>query len=326
MKLLAIPLILATLAVAQPLSQFMAPSQPAHESITYKRVGAQELKLQVFRPPGVAPGDRRPALVLIHGGAWKGGEADVFFPHAAYFAARGLVAISIDYRLLQAEPGGVTMADCLTDCKSAMRYIRGHAAEFGVDPGRVGVMGDSAGGHLAGALGTVAGFDDPADNPTVSAIPDAMIPCNPISDLTEGNWISFIIRGPALARKPAPADLVPTAAQLDLARKLSPIYQIKPGLPPTLLMHGLQDRIVEPGQSRRFAAAALEAGNRCDLVLLPEASHAFVLTGYRASEPAVVEVIRRIDGFLVSLGWLAGPPTLTVSEPPAWSAKAAPAH
>ncbi len=306
---------------AQPLADFMAPARPAPESSVFKRIGEQELKIHVYRPANVPPGERRPALVGIHGGAWRAGGADVFFPHAAYFAARGFVGVSIDYRLLTQPLGGVSMGDCLADCKSAIRYLRAHAAELGIDPARIAVIGDSAGGHLAGALGTVPGFDDPSDDLAISATPNAMILCNPIVDVTEGGWINFIIRGPSLDKKADPATQVPTPAHRELGRQLSPLHQVRAGQPPTLLMHGLQDRIVTPEQARQFDAAYRAAGNRCDLVLLPDASHAFVMTNYRATEPEVVAVIRQVDEFLISLGWLTGPPTLTTSAPPAWTKK-----
>jgi acetyl esterase/lipase len=306
---------------AEPLAKFMAPARPAPEAVVFKRVGGQELKIFIYRPVGVAPGERRPAIVGLHGGAWRAGGADVFFPHAAYFASRGLVGVSIEYRLLTQPPDGVSLEDCFADCKSAIRYLRAHAAEWGIDPKRIAVIGDSAGGHLAGALGTVSGFDDPTDDLAVSAVPDAMILCNPIVNMTDGGWLNFIIRGPSLDKRASPASQVPSAAQKELGRKLSPLSQVRPGQPPALLMHGLQDHIVKPDQARQFDAAYRAAGNRCDLVLLPDASHAFVMTNYRATEPEVVAVIRRVDEFLISLGWIAGPPTLTASEPPAWSKK-----
>ncbi len=306
---------------SQPLAKFMTPGRPAPESIVFKRVGEQELMIHVYRPANVPTGERRPALVGIHGGAWRAGGADVFFPHAAYFAARGFVGVSIDYRLLTQPLDGVSMGDCLTDCKSAIRYLRAHAAELGIDPARIAVIGDSAGGHLAAALGTVPGFDDPADDLAINATPDAMILCNPIVDVTEGGWINFIIRGPSLDKKADPSTQIPTPAHLELGRQLSPLHQVRAGQPPALLMHGLKDRIVTPEQARQFDAAYRAAGNRCDLVLLPDASHAFIMTKYRATEPEVVADIRRVDEFLISLGWLAGPPTLTSSEPPAWTKK-----
>ena len=260
-----------------------------------------------------------PAIVLIHGGAWLAGDASVFYPHARYFASRGMVAFSIDYRLLK--PDGPTLADCLSDCKSAVRYIRLHARELGVDPRRIAVLGDSAGGHLAAALGTVQGFDDPADQQAVSSIPDAMILCNPINDLTEGSWIKFVLAGRALDKKPAPESLVPTESQTALARDLSPQFQVKSGVPPTLLMHGLDDHVVVPDQARRFAAAMKDKGNRCDLVLIEGARHAFIITKYTAPETSVVNATRKADEFLNSLGYLKGPPTLEPSQPPAWDTK-----
>ncbi len=289
---------------------------PAPVTKTYKTVNSVPLTLDIFSPADLKPGDKRMAMVLIHGGAWVAGDSKVFYPHARYFASRGAVAISINYRLLTAT--GPSLGDCLADCKSAIRYIRAHATELGIDPDHVAVLGDSAGGHLAAALGTVAGFDDPQDDLKISAVPNAMVLCNPIVDMTEGTWIKFVIRGAALDKKPAPEACVPTPDQLKLGRELSPLFQIKPGQPPALLMHGLDDHIVTPDQARQFAKADVEAKNRCDLVLIEGARHAFVLPKYTAPEPMVLDAIRKADQFLVSLGFLIGAPTLELSSPPAW--------
>ncbi|MCY3018531.1 MAG: alpha/beta hydrolase [Planctomycetota bacterium] len=293
--------------------------QPAPKELIYKTAGGTKLKLFMFAPADCKPGDKRSAVVCIHGGGWRAGDARSFFPHARYFAARGAVGFSLDYRLLK--PDGPTVADCFSDCKSALRYIRSHAAELGVCPTEIAVLGDSAGGHLASALGTITEFDDPADDRTISAVPDAMIPCNPIVDMTEGGWIKFAIGGEALDKNPPPEALQPAAPQLQLARQLSPLFQVRPGQPPTLLMHGLNDTVVSPKQARAFAAAMKKAGNRCDLQLIEGARHAFIVTGYTAPESVVVSAIRQADQFLISLGWLSGQPTLAVSSPPAWPDK-----
>lgn len=277
-------------------------------AVPYKTVGAETLNLWMLPARGARPGERRPALVLIHGGAWRAGDAKVFYPHARYFAERGLVAFSIDYRLLT--PTGPGIRECLEDCASALRSIRAHAGDLGVDPARVAVLGDSAGGHLAAALGTVDGFDDPHDDLRVSARPDAMVLCNPILDLTGGDWLKFVIRGAALERKPAPDDLRPTPEQYQLAQRLSPRYAVQAGQPPSLVMHGLDDRVVDPDQARSFATAMLAKGNRCDLLLIPDARHAFIIAGYTAPKAQVVQAIRSADLFLASLGYLQGPPTI----------------
>ena len=286
--------------LAQP-----APSAP----IAYGAGPAQSVWR--FAPGDLKPGEARPAIVLIHGGAWVGGGADVFFPHARYFASRGMVAFSIDYRLIK--PEGPGMRECVDDCRAALAYIQSHAAELGVDPAKIVVMGDSAGGHLAAVLGTIPGGGQ---------LPAAMILCNPIVDLTDPAWISFVIGGPALEKKAPPEAKIPTAEQTGLAKELSPQLHVAPNLPPTLLMHGTEDKIVNPEQVRRFAEAMAAAGNRCELVMVDGARHAFILPKYTAPEPLVAGALRRADTFLASLGFVKGDPTLEISNPPAWEVPA----
>ena len=308
-----------SLMQAVPLADFLA-SGPEPAERRYVLAGTPEQSLFVFAPANQKPGQLRPAIVCIHGGAWVAGNAEVFFPHARYFASRGMVAFSINYRLASAD--GFGLPDCLEDCKAALRYVRAHAAEWSVDPHRIAVLGDSAGGHLAAALGTVDGFDNlPVEGGGVSALPDAMILCNPIVDLTEGDWGKYVIRGAALDKKATPENKVMNAEQRTLARRLSPLFQVRPGQPPTLLMHGLDDHVVDPAQARQFAEAMRAVGNRCDLTLIEGARHAFIMPKYTAPEPTVVNAIRQADQFLASLGWLPDAPTLELSNPPAWTVK-----
>jgi acetyl esterase/lipase len=300
-------------------TELMTP-EPAPVPVVYKKIGETELKLWYFAPTPATADKPRAAIVLIHGGAWVAGSADVFFAQARYFASRGLPAFSLDYRLLKAD--GPAITDCFADCKSAMRYLRVHAAQWGIDPQRIAVLGDSAGGHLAAALGVCEGFDDPSDDLKISAVPNAMILCNPIVDMTEGSWIKFVIAGKALEKKAPPEAMIPNEVQLKLAKQLSPLFSVRPGLAPTLLMHGLDDHVVLPEQAKKFAAAMTAAQNRCDLDLIEGARHAFILTKYTATEDMVVRVVRKADDFLVSLGFLQGAPSLEVSPTPAWETKA----
>jgi acetyl esterase/lipase len=299
-------------AGALPMAELM--HDPPPQVRVYKATKEGELQLFYFTPSDWKASDRRAAMVWIHGGAWVGGTTDGFMPHARYCAMRGAVGFNMTYRL--AKPDGPTVADCIADCKSAIRYIRAHAPELGVDPNRIAVAGDSAGGHLAAALGTLDGFNDLADDFKISARPDAMILFNPIVDMMEGDWIRFAVGGKVLADKKMP--FTPTEENLKLARALSPIFHVHSNQPPTLLMHGLADRVVPPEQARRFAAAMKQAGNRCDLVLLENQGHAFAVALWKSPEFEVVATLRTVDRFLVSLGWLSGEPTLEISEKPAW--------
>ena len=295
---------------AKPLAEFMAPSAQAPEMVVIKTIGGQDVKLEFFRPDGAENSERRPAILWIHGGAWIAGDTGVHTPHARYFASRGMFAANVAYRL--ASPGKVTVADCLADCRAAVRYMREHAEKLGIDPKRIAVSGDSAGGHLAAALGTL-----PDDEGGISSRADAMLLYNPIVDMTEGDWIRYAVGGDALADKKSPRP----SAEVDvaLARSLSPLFHVKAGQVPAILLHGRADHVVPVSQAERFAEASRGAGSRCDLIIYENGiGHAFVLAGYKYPESVVVEAIRAGDRFLVSLGWLKGEPTLTVSTPPAW--------
>ena len=133
---------------------------PKMTEVVVKRVNDVPVKVFYTLPSGWKKADKRTAVVWIHGGSWTGGSAYNFFPHARYFAARGAVGFSVEYRLLK--KNRTTVGDCLADCKSVIRYIREHAAELGIDPVKIIVMGDSAGGHLASCLGTIDGFPAPS--------------------------------------------------------------------------------------------------------------------------------------------------------------------
>lgn len=285
--------------------------QPVPIELAYKQAGSVGLKLFCFRPGDAKSGGQHPAAIWIHGGGWTGGTCESFFPMARYTATRGAVSFVVEYRLLR--PGVTTVVDCVADCKSAVRYVRSHAKELGVDPQRIAVLGESAGGHLAACVGLLDGFDDPLDDLSVSARPDALVLYNPLTDFTQSSFFRLFTNG------------VSADKALKRAREFSPLFQVRTGQPPTICVHGLADTVVSPDDSRRLATAMKTAGNRCDLVLLPDTPHAFLIPNYKCSERVVVNALQLGDRFLTSLGWFTGDSTLTVSDPPAWTPKWPPA-
>lgn len=296
-----------------------------NERVAYKKVDGLELPMAIFLPPGAQPtGEKRPAILCIHGGAWsgwKGGEVQtwdgsVFVPHARYFAARGLVAATITYRHVP-RPGkeqeafekGPSLFDLLADCRAAVRYLRKNADRLGIDPNRIAVIGDSAGGHLAAALGTIDRYDDPGEDLSISALANLTIPCNPITDLLDPKWNNFV---PESAPKWEGEKALSREAR---AKAISPLWNITPKSAPSLLLHGTADTVVEPRHASDFQARMKEAGVRCDLSMLPGAGHAFILFGYRSSGADFLTCLKTIDQFLVSAGYLKGAAVINLPPP-----------
>ena len=136
-----------TFALAAFWALTIAGPLAAADSVVYKTVGDRELKLFLDKPADWKAGDRRPALLFFFGGGWVGGKTGQFLAQSKYFATRGIVGLRAEYRVIpKGDPGPPTV--CCEDAKSAMRYVRAHATELGIDPDRIGAAGGSAGGHL----------------------------------------------------------------------------------------------------------------------------------------------------------------------------------
>ena len=238
----------------------------------------------------------RPALVWIHGGAWRGGDASVFWPHMRYFASRGFASFSIGYR--KVAPGGFTIDHTLADTRAAFQHLMDHAQVFNVDPRAVVVGGDSAGGHLAACLTAL---------PESTSHPAGLVLCNPVIDTTEDPWPATAGGVVIPVGTPAPA-ATPTLRAW--AMGFSPLHQVLAPQPPTLLLHGDADTIVPLHHAQRYHARLAALGADITYEVLPGARHAFIVPRWKTPEEQVVEYIRRIDAWLTQRGWISGEPTL----------------
>lgn len=256
----------------------------------YQRVGETELALHIFAPAS-GPKNNRPAIVFFFGGGWANGSPAQFEQQCRHFAARGLVAITADYRVASRHRAKV--ADCVADAKSALRYVRAHAERLGIDPRRIAAAGGSAGGHLAAAAATVPGFDAPGDDTTISAVPDALVLFNPVlvvAEMPELGLVGFGTRLPKERLGSAPTTL-------------SPAHHVRKGLPPTIIFHGTADTTVPYVTAEAFTRLMQAAGNRCELVGADGKEHGFFNYG-RGENLSYRDTLVRADAFLVSLGWL----------------------
>ena len=222
--------------------------------VTYKTVGDVTLKLHVFEPAGLKTNDQRAAIVFFFGGGWNSGEAKQFFQQARVMAGQGMVAFSADYRVKSRNK--TTPFECLQDAKSALRWVRAHAPELGVDPNRIVASGGSAGGHLAACTSLIAGGEEADENLKISSTPNALILFNPVLDTTERGF-------GAKEFKP------------EQQTTLSPCHQVRKGIPPTILFHGTADKTVPFENAERFTKLMKAAGNDCVLVPFAGKGHGF---------------------------------------------------
>ncbi|BCX46321.1 alpha/beta hydrolase [Haloferula helveola] len=223
--------------------------------IPYKTVGDRELTLHLFHPDGFKPGDRRPAYVVIHGGGWVGGDPRRFYPYAQSLVPEGYVGISVEYRL--AKPGtGVTVFDCVKDGRAAIRYIRAHAAELGIDPKKIGVGGGSAGGHVALGTALFDDFDHADEDLSVSCRPDALVLLFAVLDTSSKGY------GNARVGKDW--------------KSISPLHRIRSGMPPTLVFHGDRDNVAPEPILMEFVKRMKDEGNVCELVLEKGGRHGHI--------------------------------------------------
>ncbi len=254
---------------------------------TYKKASETELKLWIFQPDGKpAAGAGRAAMVFFFGGGWTSGSPAQFERQCRYLAGRGMVAIAADYRVASRQQ--VKAAACVADAKSCLRWVRRNAARLGIDPERVAAGGGSAGGHLAAATATLPGLDEPGEDATHRAAPDALVLFNPA--LVMAPYPGLQVRSAA-----------PNADRLGCEPEaISPIHHVRANLPPTLILHGRADRVVPYVTVEAFAAAMKKAGNRCELVGYDGQPHGF-FNGARFEE-----TVAEMERFLGALGYLAG--------------------
>ena len=222
-------------------------------TVEYGTGGGRALTMHLLqarpRPAGLAP-----VLVWVHGGAWLSGSKDSGIARLFPFARRGYVCASIEYRL----SGEVTWPAQIEDCKTAVRYLRAHADQLGLDPDRIGAWGSSAGGHLVAMLGVAP------DRPELEG---------------RGGWAEHSSRVQAVCDAFGPADLLAMTEQPsafdhngpdspegrllggavrelpDRARSASPVSHATGDEPPFLIVHGAEDMTVPHPQSQAMYQA-----------------------------------------------------------------------
>ncbi|MGW1274237.1 alpha/beta hydrolase fold domain-containing protein [Streptomyces sp. NPDC002491] len=244
--------------------------------------GFRPVALDLFRP---RPADRDcPLVIWIHGGAFLEGtnKREARSLQSANIGERilaaGFALARVTYRLT----GEALFPAQVHDLKAAVRWLRHHAAELGLDPARFGVWGESAGGHLAAMLALTGGR--PELRGAVGILDEADAVQAGVVWYGPSNLLSMQSQMPAvgLLDHDAPdspeSRLVggPVQQHPEQARQASPVSYAVADAPPLLLVHGADDRVVPAGQSVELHERLLEAGAPVNLRIVPGADHGFV--------------------------------------------------
>jgi acetyl esterase/lipase len=256
---------------------------------TYARFGSRCLQLDLYLPARL-PGRSAPVVVLVHGGGWNAGYRSEFVPMALRLAQRDYAAATISYRLT----GEALYPAAVNDARAAVRWVRGHATRYGLDPQRIALAGGSAGAQIASLAALTADLhplDEHARSAAVSSAVQAIINVDGTADFTTEE---------SLQRDKEPGKpLSPAAAWLGgryeetprVWHQASPINYVRRGMPPILFIGSAQVRF-QAGRDEMLARMA-ERGAVGRVVLLPDTPHSFWLF-----DPWLQPTVDAVVGFL----------------------------
>jgi acetyl esterase/lipase len=271
----------ASISLFENLTKVANTGGPVPErSVTYATVGGEALALDVYVPgsstaapiPGAANAPRLPAVVWVHGGGWVSGTRGQSPEWYRLLNDQGYAVFDVDYRL--ATPTQPRWDQSAGDVLCAVGWVKAHAADYGIDPGRVALAGESAGGQLVlqAAYGT-AGKPTVPSCPTPDASVRAVVSLYPGTEFTSlwaSNSADGLMRPWVEAYQGGPPPSVPERYEAS-----SPAKQVRPGAAPTMLLHGIEDGVVPVEQSESLGDVLTDIGVEHEDVILPLMDHAF---------------------------------------------------
>ncbi len=291
-------ILLNSCLLAMPLFAQLQPIGPPLESTrltrthVFKKTPQGELKINVYLPEDWAAGQKRTAILMWFGGGFSAGSPVQFQGKAEYFASRGMVAFTPEYRIRSRHKTGPDKS--FEDSKSAVRWVRMNAKALGIDPDRIVGSGGSAGGTCALITAYSDKFESEDESRAVSSKPNALVLFNPAVVLPDG---------------PRP--------ELTLAtEQLVGGWKLTKGGAPMILFFGSKDKWLL--SSREMVKQFVGMGNRAELYLAPGLDHGFF------NDPRIANngvkgwhevVLNQADLFLESLGYLRGKPTVQPLAP-----------
>lgn len=274
-----VPVMLAMLtAVGSGFAQTGVKTVPGDvalvSDVVFGKGGDRDLKMDILKPKKASE-EPMPVVVFIFGGAWRTGNKDSGIKPLSVLAQKGYFCVSIEYRFSQE----AIFPAQLEDCKCAIRFLRSKAAEYHINPDKIGVWGMSSGAYLAAMLGTTGDlkdFEGKGGSADFSSKVNAVVDWFGPTDFTKMD-----AAGSRMKHDPADSPesrLIggPIQENKDKCAKASPLTYVTSDDPPFLIMHGDRDPVVPINQSELLVAALKKAEVKCVYKPVPGGQHGFV--------------------------------------------------
>lgn len=257
MKLKFVISIIAVFSIFQGIAQ---ETSVLHKKMMYKKIGDLELFADMFYTKKSLLADDNVAIALFHGGGWVFGDKSEFHEACKWYARKGYVAFSFQYRLSKNPDGSyphpqITPVECVKDARSALRWLRENAEQLQIDPEKIVAGGQSAGGQLALATALLEKVNEDSDNLNVSPTPKALLLFSSNVNTLEP-WIDMLL-----------------GERRTEIWSISPYHNLKKPMPPVIAFRGDQDDQVLPYISGLFKARMLELGNYYEEYVYPGKKH-----------------------------------------------------
>lgn len=250
------------------------------ENFIYKSTPSVELKTYVFKPKEWSENKRFSAIVFYFGGGWNTRHISQFVEYAKYYSSKGYVCFIPNYRVRSTENSRAI--DSVLDAQDAFSFIRKNALRFALDSNKIIASGGSAGGHLAASLATL---EDHRNNDFSK--PNALILFNPVCVVdNEKNPRRFSFERLGVR-----------------GTEISPYHNIKKDMPPTIIFHGTEDRLVAFKTAESFHEKMLKMNNDCTLVPFVGRDHGFFNHGKHLANSDYKKTLEYIDEFLIRIGF-----------------------
>jgi len=284
-------LLLIAFVMSLPAILWAQDEEVTTETMTYKIVDGHELQVNVFYSDNTKRNTNNPAIAFFHGGGWVFGDPSEFYGACKRYAKLGFTTFSFQYRLSINEDGtyphpDITLTECVKDARSAIRWIRENAATLKIDPDKIVVSGQSAGGQLALGTALFDTINENTDNMAISPTPNALLLYSSAYSALEP-WIDMIMK-----------------ENWEEIRLISPYHNLREELPPIIAFHGKDDCVVLHYSVLRFEKKMHELKNPFELITLEGIGHYLGEGNEEYSRLFDDKVLERTDEFLLKYGFM----------------------